>query len=760
MPKLSPAHSFEVTWGPDSLRVTNIPAELPADSTEPQIQSIDAAGKSRTDTWQPEEVWKALGRGSVEPDKTAHTLTSDETAHADLLTPEHVEAATLRTLTTRVLLSELFPGPQPRTAVDAAEVPDPQICGVAHEGRPVALLRYQYDNLKHLRDHVWHTLHTTLSRNSYAASILTRSVSRPLVTHPVEITFGDGTESLHILVVRDGITRLASAWSVLAGHTADSGAVATLATNALFGGTGIPSHSAGLGQRLAEARTRWRQQLRTEFREEIAGTPTLRAAQIAQSYAVPAQITLGVEGHLGHTLPTEDIFDDAMRSVLASIHVEFKEWDAPAQNIEVITRALTRVIQQDDPRWNTAELQDVHHLALGRVQSADLPQVFGGENPPPGTDLWRAVYLISAMTKPDLLELLKDQAKAIKGGQRMSMKGFGELLAPIIDLPWRQPKSHVLKQARNAWANGGVLSGDVTKSWTPRPTSDFAELVAPAMNGDDDARCTLAVAGGVALIADKLLTRNVGSSLGRPKEKGGVPLRLDVHKAIEGLSRPDNELGLWTLALAANAFRSSGLPQNSVTRQSLTGAAPAQADESPYVYFKADLAAKDHLARNTDGVPVRLYEWDVVAAAYPERMPSAPIAQPAGPPLLEPTTESGVGSTRAQVSQGSSEVAHPEPFLLPAQNAGGLPPSQRAAALRKDLHLRVQGARDILDHLYALVPEVSEHTPVVPEPQLDELRGLLIGIMTDVENLRRKSTEAREPDDDEEPDGEEGMTLA
>ncbi|MEV5508603.1 hypothetical protein [Streptomyces orinoci] len=763
--------SIDVPWGADMVRVTNISPRLPSDSTDSNIAAVTAAGRANTSTWLPDTAWGILARATTKPEALAVQLrpTSDELS--GLLTVENVEGATLHSVVTRVLLSELFPGPQPRTSMEVSEVADPQVHGITHEGRPSAILQYRYENLTHLRNHVWQTIHATLSLNNYAASILTRSVSRNLITHPAEIAFEDGTKPFPVLVVRDGITRLASAWAVLAGHGVEPSEVADLATDALLGSAFAAGTTAGpdLGQQLAASRARWWQGLRKEFDDEMKGaTPGLRAAQIAQSYVVPAQIAVGVDGHDGQVLSPEDIFDDAIRSVLASVHVEFKQWDAAAQNVEVITRALKRIIQQGDPRWNTADLQAVYGLAVGRIPVAKLPQVFGRDSAPTGTALWRAVYLVSALTQPDLLELLKDQAKAIKGGQRMSMKGFGELLGPIIDLPWRAKKKLVTKQARNAWNNGGVLSNDVTQGWTPRPTDDFTKLIAPAMNGDDDARRTLAVAGGVALIADKLLTRNVGSSLGAKREKGGVPFRSDVNKVIEGLSSPANELGLWTLALAANTFRSDDLPQNSVPKQSLTGKESAASAEPPYVYFKVDLDAPDRIARDADGVPVRLYEWDVVAASDPNRAAKAvplsavirTVPGPAAPSSNgETATADGGASTSAspgetpvtmnpvttlfqygadQWAEGALPVV---PVTAPQSEDTPVPPSQRAAAHRKALYLGVQGARDALDHLHTLEPEVGGHTPIVPVDQLDELHKLLVGILTDVENFRRRTME-------------------
>ncbi|WP_432120939.1 hypothetical protein [Streptomyces sp. S1] len=755
---------MDVPWGEETVQVTNIVRQLPQEPTTEQLNNVLTAARNNTGIHLPEPAWTAIAHATLHPDALALQLRSTPNNPTGVLMPENVEGATLRSAVTRVLMSELFPGIQPRTGMSVTEVPDPQVQGLAHEGEPSAIVEYRYEHFDHFRQHVWQTINATLSINTYAESILTRSVTRNLIVHPVSITFEDGTAPIEVLVVRDGITRLASTWSVLAGHGEEPSTVATLATDALLGNISAASareSGPDLRKQLIQSRVAWRANLREEFDEEIKGeVPGPRAAQIFQSYAVPAQIAVGIEGHAGRLLSPEDLFDDAIRSVLASIHVEFKQWDAAAQNVEVITRALKRVIQIGDPRWSTSDLQDVYGLAVGRIPVSDLPEVFvSSTGRPPGTALWRAVYLVSALTKPDLLEALKDQAKAIKGGKRMSVKTFAGLLGPMIDLPWRSRKSLVTKQARNAWTNGGVLAGAVTGDWDPVPTDDFTTLVEPALRGNVDARCTLAVAGGVALIADKLLTRNVGSSLDAPKEKGGVPFRADTSVIVEGLSRQDNELGLWTLAMAANTFRADDLPLNSVVKQSLTGKDASESVEKPYAYFQVDLAAQDKIARTADGVPVLLYEWDVVAASHPDRVkkPVAPVQHPApdapSPSAREDgsfTDQGGTPEQERKLPEGESpEAALPVFGGLPAPREGTAPllPSQRAAEHRKSLRLHVLGARDSMDRLLALEPEVGEHTPLAPLSLLDELHKLLLSIQTDAENLRRR-TSADDLDED------------
>ncbi|MFE7412399.1 hypothetical protein [Streptomyces laurentii] len=765
------ALSIEASWKRETIHVSNIGRQLPGDSTTAQQDAVIATAKKNPGVPLDDAAWRVIARSTTRPDPLITQLrpTGDDPFGA-LLT-ESVEGATVRSVITRVLTSELLPGIQPRTSSSLMEVPDPQVEGLTHGDNPTAIVEYRYKDPQHLLDHVWHTISTTLSLNSYTTSILTRSVTRNLLVHSVRVTFEDGSPSFHSLVVRDGITRLASMWAVLAGPDADNSDAADLAQKALLGAllsSDIPKNASDLGERICEARAKWRAQLREEFTQEIsAEVPGLHAAQIFQSYTAPVQVAVGIEGHAGQILSPKDLFDDAIRSVLSSIHVEFRPWDESAQNVEVITRALKRIIQRKDPRWSTDQLQDVYGLAVGRIPVSALPKAFGSGKTAPATALWRAVYLVNALSKPDLLDALKDQTKSIKGGKRMGLKGFGALLGPVIDLPWRTRKRLVMSQARNAWSNGGVLTGSVTDDWHPVPTDDFTTLVAPAMQGDDDARCTLAVAGGVALIADKLLTRNVGSSLGAPKEKGGVPFRADTNTVIDGLSSATNELGLTILALAANTFRADDLPQNSVARQDLTGKV---ATENPYVHYRVDLDTEDRIARDSNGIPELLYEWDVVAASRPgwdkkatESAPTpAPETKQENPWFLgAPVTSDGSDTT---LTQAVGALATGD-ALFSDSPAGAVPPvaeqprrlpSQRAAEQRQDLRDYVYAARNSLDQILTLEHEVSHQSALAPIPLLDELHSLLHGIQTDIENLRRSidAEQAGATPDHENPDEE------
>ncbi|MFG2530301.1 hypothetical protein [Streptomyces sp. NPDC048516] len=758
------SHSVTLAWKGENVAVSHVERALPSQPDESARAKAAIAGVANPLASLPAGAWQAVARASTSPEGVAVMLQPTAQEPGGLLLEENVEGATLRTFNTRVWLSELLPGIQPRTGMEVMDIPDPQVVGTTEGGEPCAVVRYRYKDLRHLKDHVRQTVHSTLALNSYAVSILGRKVTRPLITHPVEFTFEDGTEPFHALAVRDGITRLASAWSVLAGPDAEARDAADLMVESLFGkASGAPAADGRpLAERLATTRENWRRTLADEFHIAMAGAePGDRGVHIAQTYAVPAQVAVGAEGHPGHLLAPEDVFDDAMRSILASVHVEFKAWDSAAQNVEVATRALKRIIQLGDVPVTKESLQVVYGLAVGRTVPEDLPREYGDDRLP-GTALWRGIQLIHALTRPELYERLKEQAKTIKGGSRMSAKGFAELLGPIIDLPWRSAKKAVSKQARNAWSNGGVLTREVLKEWEPVFTDDFTSLVEPALAGDAGARCTLAVAGGIALIADKLLTRNVGSSLMAPKEKGGVPFRSDVHLVIEDLSAQDNELGLWTLALTANRFRAGALPENVQSVRQFVRRDRKDDDGPAYVHTKVDLGQPDKVARDENGVPVPLYEWDVVWAADEKRAGLAyeehlARQSPAPAPAPVPAAEEGLGGhAGGEFPDGEGTLPVPKPWGSSSSDPGDSAPSgRRAAEYRRTLRGSLSNARIALDGLTAIDGTAGSWPPVIALAEFGELRQSLLELQTDLENLRRNvHGEAASADGDAEDDDE------
>ncbi|MFE0188722.1 hypothetical protein [Streptomyces sp. NPDC058989] len=745
MSKSAAAQPITVPWGKEQVVVSDVARELPdASKVDDRAKVIKAGAASRLVSL-PEDAWHAVSRASVTPELVAMQLRRSEDSDGSLLLEEHVDGATLRSVHTRVWLTELFPGIQPRTGQNALDEDDPQVLGMAEDGRPQAILRYRYRDRAHLRNHIWQTVEGTLTLNSYEESILARRVTRALIVHPAVFEFeAEGEEPVHALVARDGITRLASAWKILAGPGATQARAAELAVETLTAEREQPANEPrkSRSQRWALSREQRRGLLREEFGRESAGeVPSLRAIQIAQTYAVPAHIAVGAEAHHTGLLPAADVFDDALRSILASVHVEFKPWDAAAQNLEVATRALKLVAQTRAREWGNEELLgEVYALAVGRRGESATPDIFQDARIP-GTPLWRAVYLLHVLTRPRLLEELRGRAKEIKNERRMTVKGYAGLLGPVVDKPWRGQKKSVVKQALKAWGNGGVLSKDVlSEGWIPVPVDDFTSLVAPALNGDVNARCTLALAGGTALIADKLITSNVGSALSARREPGKVPFRADANIVVAGLAREGNALGLWTLALAAQRFQADRLPRNAGSRQEFGLPGEDDAGAEGYQHVAVDLEAPDRI-RRVDGTEVPLLTWDVVYASdSPRAQRAVAEAQPVAP----------VRWPSPRQPDGTGEPGEPESGTGPApEEADERPVGQRIADQRQSLGRS-------LDHAQGALAKLAELDQGRSQPLFTD-RDEWAGLRETAIHVLKRLEDFRPPMEDEEeaePDGD------
>ncbi|GAA3370175.1 hypothetical protein GCM10020367_15760 [Streptomyces sannanensis] len=700
-------------YGEEEFTVSGFERTLPELSSVTDRAALVKAGLGSASTTLDVESWHAVARGIVAPDAAAALLRSQK-GQVSALIEEHVEGATLRSLHTRAWLTELFPGLQPRTGQEALPVEDPEVHGdVGEHGEPLACVVYRYRDLTHLRDHLRQTITATRRANPepYDQSILARRITRALIAHPCRLEFEDDTEPVDVLVVRDGITRLTSAWALLTDEEKpDPERIAETATRVLLAEKPQRrgSQEKPLSQRMALGRQEELAELRAEFYKGLGeGQPADRSVRLGQTLVVPAQITVGLRRHGTAGLPAREVFDDAVRSILASVHVEFRAWEPAAQNVEVGSRALRRV--HLGGRGGPNVLDGVVGLALGHRPPADLPQIFR-DSRIPGTPLWRAVYLIHILTRTEIFEQVKRHAKDIKGTRRMTDAGYAELLGPIIDLPWRGAKWDSLKQARNAWANGGALTKAVKGDWSPMPCTDFTELVPLALTGNNDARQTIAVAGGTALLADKLITRNVGSAVGRT-----VPFRANVDQVVAGLA--ERAEGLWQLAFAANAFDPTRECTSAFTSAQMLGRDPSRM----YTVPEVDLDQPDRVRRDRGGVAVQpLRQWRVVAISDPVRAREA-----------------------EQEARGAAEE-HKE-----------LPLSERFAAERRALANAVEEARRKLRQLLDLAqtPEASA-TTLHPFGSHEEWLALDTSVR-DLESTiynRRPPTPSLEDDYDENED--------
>lgn len=554
----------------------------------------------------------AIARGVIDPGAAATTVKND------LLTTEVVGPVNIRMLTANVWLTELFPLMQPRAGGFAHSVHPPIVQGsLDDDGDPLVELEIEFEDVDHLREFMIETVTLTKAHGrDYSNSILAKRVSRAGLAHVARISFTDGTESFVVLCVRDGITRVVSSWA------AQNPTLAPTELGEFIADRLLTRRLRPTGANESMARARGREAVAADMRGRfIAGiadeTPTEDAVRIGQTFTLPMQICVGMRQWGSSPVAASLVFDDTMQAVIASVHGEFRPWEPAATQTATILRAIPRAVHADRLGPRVAE------LAVGTKGVKDMKAVFGKHAPE--DELWRAVFLMSYLTHWAEWDGIKRQMRELSGASQVSRLSYVSHMATLIDLPWQRVKVNTERQSRRAWANGGPVPRSMLgTNWDAVPTDDFLTLVDDAVNGDVNAKNTLIIAGGIALITDKLLMANVGSAL----TSGQVPFRADVDVVVEGLA--DTEYGLCLLAHAANAFDAKRIARNSYTSKEL--AANPKLATNTYVVPAPDpdnprLPARDG---NDNLLPLTVYE--VVRASNPTRAqeettPKAPPAK-------------------------------------------------------------------------------------------------------------------------------------
>lgn len=640
--------------GDEPLTIVNFRAELPeptsAKTRSSFVRAAEAAGLLD------EDGRHAVARALVQPEGAAPLI------KADLLPTETMETATLAHLQGPVWSTELWPLLQPRTEAESLKVDRPRIAGALNSaGDPLAMLVLTFHNLQHLADYMHQTItHTRRTGNDYAASILSRRVGRPVLAHVVRLEFDEGSQPFTVLAVRDGITRLVSAMAARLGRKPSPDDVAERMIKELLTTVQPRAGKApDASQDHARGREKVAAQLRARFVAGIAsGAPAEDAVRIGQTFTLPAQIYVRVQATPTKMLPMEEIFSEAMRAVLGSIHTEFRSWDPAAQAIDVGERALQRAQHAGylDPA--------VIKLATGTLGYEYTSKVFGNDAIP-NTALWRGVYLVSAFAQPRAFDRIKEQLRSLLGITKIQNKRFVSYLGPLIDVPWRTSKSRSLQQARRAWSGGGPIPFTLLGTdWEPVPTEDFLSLVPRALNGDVNARRTLQVAGGIALVADRLLASNIGSAL----ESGVVPFRAEPNDIAAGLGSPDNEAGLFQLAYAAQTFQPNRPAVNSFSdRDFRDQSLPAGA----YIVPAIDPEKPSTVLTDGAGKPQPLTQFEVVRLSDPARAAKA-------------------------IAEAGADAARAAGYEMPQSDG------QRANQLRTKLGSGLKSIEDLLDCLLGL----------------------------------------------------------
>jgi hypothetical protein len=599
---------LEIANGNDEpTRVVNFKRQLPTKATAgDRSKFVKAAQTSQLAVGI--EAAHSIARALVDPRLGTRMI------QAPAFIEEVVETATLRSIQGELLTTELFPLIQPRTAGSALRTPGPQIIGDLDEsGLPLASLSLTFRDLGHLRAYMQQTVRETRRvGNRYDESILARRVSRPVFTHAATILFEDSDDEIDVLVVRDGITRVISSYAARMMGTPSTEDIANGIVDTLLS---PKSPRAGVAstntQDYARGREAARDAHRVTFESGLAGAEVgEQSIRIGQTFTLPGMVYVDIIPEKNSPLPAEAQFDEAIRAVVSSIHVEFRGWDETSERVEVGDRALQRIGHSGEL------LQSVVDLAVGIADKTTLPVAF--DNPAiPASDLWRGVYIVAWMCHPTSFKAMKRELRSILGLRRIEDKSYISHLAPLIDRPWRLHKSGSLSQARSAWANGGPIpSGALGRDWDPVPVADFDELVQKALEGEINARLTLQVAGGIALIADKLLTSNKGSKVGTV-----VPFRSDVDDVVTNLGA--SEHGLRILARAANAFEASKIAINSLSDTEMKDPALADKRATAYRVPRVDPENLTKLVRDNAGVPEAINEFEIVTVSAPDRAEKA-----------------------------------------------------------------------------------------------------------------------------------------
>lgn len=698
---------LQMSAGDEPLQIVNLPSTLPEASEAKDRTALVKAGRLACNL--PDDGLWAIARASTTPATLATVLRND------LATVVDTEVANLKVVSTHVLLSELFLLMQPRIGGDASTVRPPKITGLTDlDGAPFAVVRLEFLSISHLRGYLREQIVGTLIHGSdYSTSILARRVSQPITTHVAVLTFEDATPDLWVIAVRDGITRVVSSFRALLGGEPTADEIATYMVNSALARKPLRTGSSeGDVREFIRGREEIQRNRRSEF---VAGTadvshPTERAIRVGQTFSLPAQIYLAIDGD-HRDLPAEQRFVDAADCVISSLHIEHKPWADEQGNAATMRRVLRRM------EADGLVASKIVALALGEVGADQTSAAFEIDEIP-NTALWRAVYLICWLCGPPAFEAMKGEMRSLLGVGQMRNRKFVAHLAPIVDIPWRGTKPRALRVARRAWAQNGPIPREVIGAdWLPVPVAQFVDLV-PIALGDDgdaqDARFTLMVAGGVALVADKMIASNTGSAV----SVGTVPFRADPQTIVSGLG--ESEAGLWLLARAADAFDDQKQASNSFTSTELAAADTQKLIKTGGTYRipALDSADPSKLAVDSAGAAHLLTEAAIVRQSDPKRA------------ALAEKDAKGKGAPGPGVSK-----------------------DQQARDLRSQIRSNLAAVGDALTKVLGMASDIGGH-PLADPAYVDGIQTAVLAILTTISSNRPPEAPAKEDqfDDDAEPE--------
>lgn len=491
----------------------------------------------------------SLGRQSPEPDllrSYSRAVADPATALAKVSGPWDWTGTVhgpVMSVKADLLTCATLPGPQPRgrTGRSYRSASEPVV-----DHTDTGQIRLTFESVDHLVLWLTESIARTAARGIKRGrhlEIAATGIRREVAGHLAILSFRDGTADQAVVLVRDGITRWTCAHVLRLGlhskspEAAAKAIVADLIPTAKLAGT---TDGRALSKHLHDRAKK----VQGEYEDNlVAGRQNERAFLLRQSTRMPAITHLALaEGTTGMAA--------ALDRIVADVHTDVEAWedeDADFHNVRAVLEAM----------------HEAGSLPRGLYDLVTAPDAL--------TPLRRAVtlaeYAMGTGYVPVKTEMRRQGLHKAVQAHRVSA-----LFGPVLTEPWS-----VVKGVGNVWGYSGALPV-LKRQVALRHPGDYLDLVGPALNGDGDARDELRLAGGIALIANGVVTTSLIGGAGGSK---GTSKRMALTTLFDRLCK--SEVGLTQLAVAANTFDPT-----------------AAKNPVPAV----DLARSDRVKRDNVGAPV------------------------------------------------------------------------------------------------------------------------------------------------------------
>lgn len=421
------------------------------------------------------------------------------------------------------------------------------------QGNQLAEVCRTFASFDDMQSAVVETITATFAKGgSYQESILSGGVIEPVLVRPVRVRLEKENIEFVVFEPADGATRAICAISALL-DTKDASTVSKFVLDSHFGGHVTPSADGTLHDASAEVRSNLRSaflEKRNEYWAAIGangGEESASSLRIRQALTVPATLVYTLETRGAAAVTYAHAMDVRVRNT----HINRKDWDAAASASDLARSVVTELVElgllsPDDEALLMAD-------SPKKCEAALAPYGWSANDIDPA--LWRAVVLMKRLNEAETQRVARKVIADALGRQYIRRVTYAGVLGTLLDLPWRVSKSDSSQQASKAWAYGGALTAELFDNVWDVVFANSADLAA---SSDENARLTLAAAGGIALIADRFITSDARAGVadgGRIQMPYKVTFTSDL---VERLSDEQNDLGRTQLGLAAASFKSLG----------------------------------------------------------------------------------------------------------------------------------------------------------------------------------------------------------